>query len=131
MGKLSIGISQYLMVERLIINVRVRRKISGHPNYAYKRHHGISTAMLEHKWGVMLDKEKHTLQSTSKDNVIPALKPLTWLYIIDFLSQRLCGMNLKFYTDTLFAKENSIVGNKCSQIFTYGGFLQANAMRYK
>ena len=36
-----------------------------------------------------------------------------------------------FYIDTLFAKEKSIVGNKCAQIFADGEFVQIIPMRYK
>ena len=33
-------------------------------------------------------------------------------------------MNCRFYTYTLFAKDEYIVGNTCSQIFTNGNFFQ-------
>ena len=35
------------------------------------------------------------------------------------------------YTDTLFAKEKSIFGNTCAQIFTDGEFVQIIIIRYK
>ena len=40
-------------------------------------------------------------------------------------------MNCRFYTDTLFAKYKSIVGNTCAQIFIDGGFVQIIPMRSK
>ena len=49
-----------MMVEILIKNVRVRRKIRGHATYIDKKHHGISADMLEIKWGIVLDKERNT-----------------------------------------------------------------------
>ena len=65
------------MVDILIKNVRVRRKIRVYATYIDKRHHGISTDMLEIKWGIELDKKSCTLQSKNQDNVILSLKPLT------------------------------------------------------
>ena len=38
---------------------------------------------------------------------------------------------LQIYTDTLFAKDKTIVGNTFSQIFTNGGFVQIVPMRSK
>ena len=52
----SIGLSQYFMVDRLIINTRVMRTTSGYASYTDKRHHGISTDMLARKWGIGLEK---------------------------------------------------------------------------
>ena len=60
-----------------------------------------------------------------------ALKPLTRRYITDLLLQRLRRLKCRFYTDTLFAKDKSIVGNTCDQIFTDGEFVQLIPMRYK
>ena len=61
--------------------------------------------------------------------MISALKPLTQRYRIDFLLQRLRQLNCIFYTDTLFAKDKSIVGNICAQIFTDGKFIQIIPMK--
>ena len=47
------------------------------------------------------------------------------------LLQWLHGLNCRFYTDTLFAKDKPIVGNKCAQIFTDGEFGEIIPMRYK
>ena len=43
----------------------------------------------------------------------------------------LCQLNCRFYTNTIFAKEKSIVGNTCAQIFTDGEFVQITLMRSK
>ena len=72
-----------------------------------------------------------TLQSTIQDNVISALKPLTWRYITNFMLQRLHQLNRRFYTETLFAKDKFIVGNLCAQIFTYGEFVEIILTRSK
>ena len=85
MPNFSIGISQDLMVDRSIRNVRVRIIRSKYYNYTDKLHHGIITYLLVSKWGILLDKENHTLQSTIKDNVRSSLKPLIRWYRTDFL----------------------------------------------
>ena len=108
------------MVDRLISKVRVNRTRSGFATYIDKLHHGISADLLERKWGIGIDKAKRTLQSTTQDNVISSLKTLIWWYRTYLLSQRLRLINFIFYTDTIFAKDKSIVGNTCAQIFTDG-----------
>ena len=115
----------------MIIKVRVKRTRSGFATHTDNHHHWISSDLLAIKWGIVLDKEKWNLQSTTQDNVRSALKPLTQWYITDLLSQRLRRLNCRFYTDTLFSKDKSIVGNTCAQIFTDGGFVQIITMRYK
>ena len=124
MTNFSIGLSQELMLYRLINKVRVNRTRSAFSTYTYKQHNGISAYILARKWGIGLYKEKRTLQSTTHDNVISDLKPLTQRYRTDFLSQSIRRLNCRFYTDTLFAKEESIVGNICAQIFTYGEYFK-------
>ena len=124
MENFSIGMDQYLMLDRLIIKVRVKRTRSRFATYTDKRHHAISAYILVIKWVIGLDKANRILQSTTQDNVRSALKSLTWQYRTEFLSHRLRQLNCIFYTDTLFSKEKSIVGNKCAQIFTNGEFEQ-------
>ena len=77
MENFSIGMAQYLMVDILISNARVKRTRSGFETYTDKQQHGISDDLLERKFGIGLDKEKRALQYKTQDNVISALKPLT------------------------------------------------------
>ena len=63
--------------------------------------------------------------------MISSLKPLKWQYRTYFLLQRLRPLNCRFYTDRLFAKEKSIIGNTCAHIFTDGEFVQIITMRSK
>ena len=42
---------------------------------------------------------------------------LTRKYCTYLILQRLRSLSCKFYTDTLFAKNNSIIGNICAQLF--------------
>ena len=76
-ANVSIGLSHYLMMGRLISKVRIKRTRSGFATHTDKRHHGISAGLLARKWGIGLDKEKRTLQLITQDNAISALKPLT------------------------------------------------------
>ena len=110
MENVSLGLSQYLMVDILIINPRVSKKRSGYNTYKY---------MLTRISGIGIDKAKRVLKSTTQDNVISSLYPLIGQYIKYFLPQRLHRLNSRFYTDTLFAKDKSIVGNTCAKILTY------------
>ena len=48
------------------------------------------------------------------------------------MQQRLRRLRTTWYTDTLFAKEKSIVGNQCAQLFTDGeGFTYVHPMESK
>ena len=124
MENISIGLSQGLMMYRLIRNVRVSRTRIGYSMYTYKQHRGISAGLLARKLDIGIDKAKHTLQSITQDNVRSSLDPLKRWYRTYFLPQRLHRINCRFYTVTLFTKDKSIVGNKCAQIFIYGDFFK-------
>ena len=122
MVNFSIGISQDLIVCRLIINVSVIITRRGYATYTEKQHHSISADLLASKWYIGLGKANYTLQNTTQDNVISDLKPLKWQYITYFVSQSLSRINFRFYRYTLFSKYKSVVGNTCAQIFTDGVF---------
>ena len=94
------------MVDRLIRKVRVNITRCGFTTYTYKQHYGISAHILARKWGIRLEKAKRSLPSPTQDNVRSDLNPLTRRYITGFLLRRLCQLDFRFYTDTLFAKEN-------------------------
>ena len=87
MENVSNGLAPDLIVYILISKFRFNRTRSVFANYTYKRHHGISADLLSRKWGIVIDKAKWNLQSTTQDNVKSALKPLTRRYGIEFLSQ--------------------------------------------
>ena len=120
-----------MTVDILTSKVRVKRKIIGFATYTNKRHHGISADLLARKCGIGIYKTKRTLQSTTQDHVISALKPLTGRYRTDLLLQRLCQLNCISYRYTLFSKDKYTVGNKCAQIFTNGECTQIVPMRSK
>jgi ribosomal protein L31E len=92
--------------------------------YSEDRHHAPGVDSLALKWGISKDSAKATLQATTQLSVRSAILPLTRRYRTDLLSQRLRRLNSRFFTDTLFAKSKSIIGNSCAQIFTNAqGFL--------
>ena len=106
------------MVDILIIKVKVNKTRSGFATYIYK------ATPWDNQMGVGLDKANRTLQYTTQDNVRSSLKPMTWCYKTYLMSQRLHGLNCRFYTDTLFAEEKSIFGNTCARIFTDGNLFK-------
>ena len=65
----SIGLTQYLMIDILISNLKVTRTIIGYETYINKHHHVLSSHLLAKKWGTGLDKVKHTLESTTQEIV--------------------------------------------------------------
>ena len=131
MANVSIGLTQDLVVDRLIIKISVKITRSGFATYTDKRHHRISADLLESKWGIGIYKANSTLQSKNQDNVISSMKSLTRRYRKYLLLQRLRQLNCIFYTDTLFAKDKSIFGNTCAQIFTDEEFVKIIPMRSK
>ena len=120
MSNVSNGMAQDLVVDRWISNFRVKRTRSRFAINTDKQHHGISADLLARKWGIGIYKANNNLQYTTQNNLISALKTLTHQYRTYFLSQRLCRLNCRFYTDTLFSKYKHIIGNTCDHIFTYG-----------
>ena len=90
------------MVGILIINVKVRRKRIENTTSIDKQHHGIIDDKLAQKWEIGIYKAKCKHKSPTQDNLISALKPVTCRYRTYFLYQRLCRLNFRFYTDTLF-----------------------------
>ena len=75
MANVSIGLAQDLMVDILISKFMVKITRSGFAISTYKRQHGISADLSASKYGIRLNKENRTLQSTTQDNVRSALKP--------------------------------------------------------
>ena len=96
------------------------------------RHHGVSPELLAQKWGVDVDKISNTLKRTTQNSIRSAILPLTRRYRTDFISQLLRRLNTTWYTDTLFSKQKSIIGNTCAQMFIDGkGFTYVHPMKSK
>ena len=79
-----------------------------------------------------MEKAKEMLKVTTQDHICSSLLPLTSRYHTYLILKRLRRISCTFYTDTLFAKKKSIIGNTCAQIFTdVEGFVYVYPMRSK
>ena len=117
---ISTGLILELLAESIICKVKTRMTRTGFATITDKKHHGISLELLAQKWGIGVDKANNTLKSTTQDSIRSAILPLTRRYRTDFMSQRIRRLNTTWYTDTLFSKQKSIIGNTCAQIFIDG-----------
>ena len=111
LAQVTLGITQDTMGQRLLANVKVKLPRRGYATITNDRHHGISPELLAQKWGIGLEKAKATLKCTTQKVTRSAAMPLHRGYRTDLLSQRLRWLSTTWYTDTLFAKEKSLVGN--------------------
>ena len=102
MENFYIVLDQDLMVDRLISNVRVKSTSIGYATYTEKRHHGIKAGITKMNCGIGIDKAEQNLESTMKENVRSSINLHKCKYRTEFLSQRLGGLNCRFYTDKNF-----------------------------
>ena len=132
MASISTELAPTIMIDKLISKVKVARTRKGYATITHERHHAITPDLLSRKWGIGLDKAKATLACTTQENIRSAVLPLTRRYRTDLLSQRLKRLSCTMWTDTLFAKEKSLLGHTCAQIFTDGeGFVYVHPMTTK
>ena len=132
LASISTGLIPELIAENIICKVKTRKTRTGFATITEDRHHGVSPELLAQKWGIGMEKAKNTLKSTTQNSIRSAVLPLTRRYRTDFMSQRLRRLNTTWYTDTLFSKQKSIIGNTCAQMFTDGkGFTYVHPMRSK
>ena len=120
MVNVSIGLSQDLMVDRLIGNIRVSMTKKGYAAITNKKHHSITPELLASKWGIGLEKAKETLKATTQDCIRSDLLPLTRRYRTYLILQCLQRISCTVYTDMLFAKHIYIKDNTCAHIFIDG-----------
>ena len=77
-------------------------------------------------------KFKNMLKSTTQECIRSVLLPITRRYLTYLISLRLRRISRIFYTDKLFAKKKSIIGNTCAQIFMDGeGLVYVNHIQSK
>ena len=92
-----------------------------------ERHHKLTPEYLAQKWKIGLNMEKKTIKVTTQLGVRLALGALKRHNRSDMIQNHLRRLNTKFYTETLFAKLKSIIGNNVAQVYTYGqGFVHVN-----
>ena len=114
LAQVSLGMTQDTIDQRLLANVNVKLSRYGYATITNDRHHGVSPQLLAQKWGIGLEKAKATLKCTTQKVTRSATMPLHRRYRTDLMSQRLRRLSTTWYTDTLFAKEKSLVGNRCA-----------------
>ena len=73
------------MVDLLIINVRVQRTRRGYKTYTNECYYVWSADLLGNKLGDGLDKSKRTFESTTQENFVSSIIPITLLYSKELL----------------------------------------------
>ena len=128
---MSIGLAQNMTVDWLIYNVKIQYEDFKRINVMHtnKRHHEITKEMIAKKWGISTERAKLTLDATTQMCIRSAVLPLSRRYRTDLLSTRLRRSRTEFFTDTLFSKVTSLLGNNCAQIFTDGEFIYIHPMK--
>ena len=90
----------------------------------HERHQKLTPKSIAHIWNIGLNMEKKTIKVTTQLGFRLALVPLTRWYSTDMMQQHLQRLNTTIYTDTLFAKHKSIIGNNLGLVYTDGeGFV--------
>ena len=141
MSSISSALCEYTLTSSVVSAVNIHDITPAHkptipytplptPNIAaitYKRHHKLTPKSLSQKWNIGLNMEKKTIKVTTQLGVISALGPLTWRYHTDMMQQHIRCLNTTFYTNPLFAKCKSIIGNNVAQVYTnVQGFAHVN-----
>ena len=116
----STGLVQGLMVKRRIANVNTTCVKDTYATITNDHHHGVKPELIARKWGIGLNKAKTTLKFVTQQSIRSTILPLTRRYRIDLMPQQLRGLSTTWYTDTLFAKDKSLTGNTCAQLYTGG-----------
>ena len=72
------------------------------------------------------------LKAKTQYNIRSDVLTLTRRHHTNLISQHLMSISCTFYTDMLFSKNKSIIGNTCDQIFMNGkGFIYVHPMQSK
>ena len=77
MFNVSIGLTQDLMLDRLIGNIRVSMTKGGYATIKNERHPLVPPELLERKWGIGLKNSKWKLKAKTQDSISSALRPIT------------------------------------------------------
>ena len=141
MANVSTTLCQDIFVSDLLDNVHVYQVSSSKSTkptpaplpdlqvntFTHERHHRVTPEALAQKWNIGLNTARKTIKVTTQLGVRSAIGPLTRRYRTDILQNHLRRLNTTFYTDTLFAKCKSIVGNTVAQVYTDGqGFVHVD-----
>ena len=75
---------------------------------------------------------KTDLKHTTQLGVRSVIGPLTRRYRTDILQLHYRRLSARFFTDTMFTKKKSLMGNTCAQVYTDGGgFITVYPMKSK
>lgn len=140
LASISPGYVDETILERLVSSVQIAGaytnpreadhvvKVSA---YNTQRHYRVDAPLLSKRWRIGLESAKQTLLATTQRGLRHAVQPLTRRYRTDLLSLRYRRLNGVMYSDTMFSRYKSIIGNTCAQMFTIGGLVRAGPMATK
>ena len=139
LSRISAALTTRTLLPALMTNIRYTgEESSSNANVissvnSRARHADISPEALAEKWKIGLQTAKDTLKVTTQNGIRHALHPLKRRYRTDNMSLGYRRLNIRFYTDTLFAKVKSIKGNTCAQVFATNdiGFVRVHPMASK
>ena len=95
------------------------------------RHTSVTPESLARSWMIGIDSAKRTLATTTQLAIRHAVHPLKRRYRTDLLSTRHRRLNIRIFSDTLFAGVQSLRGNTCAQIFSAENFIWIYPMKSK
>ena len=100
---------------------------------AKNRHKGpVTPQLLQRQWGIGIETARRTIENTTQLAIRSAVHPLRRRYRTDLLSLHYRRFDDTVYTDTLFSKYVSRLGNTCAQAFcTKGGYCAVYPMKSK
>ena len=116
MENVSIGLTQNLMVGRIIGNIRVSMTEKRYAKIKNEMHRSVTPKLLAKKWVIGLEKAKETVKATTQDFISSSLLPLTRMYRTYLISQRLRRISCMFIRIRYFRSEIYHRKHMCSNI---------------
>jgi len=131
LASVSSALTDETMYPRLVIAVRVHnadrtdesRQI-GSAIVSDRRHSVVSGDELAKKLRIGINTAKLTYKATTQFGLRHALHPIHRRYRTDHMLLRYNCLNTTLYSETLFAKVESLKGNKCAQLFYSEGYIR-------
>ena len=127
--------SPQALLTSLVSSVRIKEqeKMAINAINSKSRHSEITPEELAAKWRIGIQAARDTLKVTTQHGIRHAVHPLKRRYRTDHMSLSYRRLNVRFYSDTLFAKVTSLKGNTCAQVFATNdiGFVRVHPMSSK
>ena len=116
MDRVSVGLAQYLHMEKLIDLVKLRfdNTVQISLNHTNSRHQKFTKQMIAVEWGIYDSKPEAKMESTTQMCVKLDILPFSRRYRTYLLSLGVRCLNMKIFTDTLFEYVKSLMNNKCA-----------------